>query len=44
MGYADPELKLGFGYVMNQLWARTLSNPDPRAQGLVAAVHESLGR
>jgi len=44
LGYADPERKLGFGYVMNQMWTTTLSNPDPRAQGLVAAVHESLGR
>ncbi len=44
LGYADPEFNLGFGYVMNQMWTTTLSNPDPRAQGLAAAVYESLGR
>ncbi len=44
LGYADPEAKLGFGYVMNQMWTPSLSNPDPRAQGLAAAVYESLGR
>jgi CubicO group peptidase (beta-lactamase class C family) len=41
LGYCDPEQKLGFGYVMNNMhmgqWLI-----DPRARALVAAVYEAL--
>ncbi|HKE77619.1 MAG TPA: serine hydrolase domain-containing protein [Acidimicrobiales bacterium] len=41
VGFADPEVGVGFGYVMN----RTMTNMsgDPRSRGLVTAVHEALG-
>ena len=43
LGYADPERGIGFGYVMNKMWALTsFMTPDPRAQSLVRAVHASL--
>lgn len=43
LGYADPERGIGFGYVMNKMWnMASFMSPDPRAQGLVAAVHQSL--
>ncbi|MDA1258924.1 MAG: serine hydrolase, partial [Chloroflexi bacterium] len=43
LGYADPETHIGFGYTMNQMWSGG-DDPDPRAQGLAAAVNESLDR
>ena len=42
LGYADPESNIGFGYVMNQMWAMSLTKPDPRAHYLTKAVYESL--
>lgn len=43
LGYADPERGIGFGYAMNKMWSLTsFMSPDPRAQSLVAAVHQSL--
>lgn len=42
LGYADPDTKVGFGYVMNQMWSGGMTNLDPRAGGLVKAVNESL--
>jgi CubicO group peptidase (beta-lactamase class C family) len=43
LGYADPERGIGFGYTMNKMWLLTsLMTPDPRAQSLVAALHQSL--
>jgi CubicO group peptidase (beta-lactamase class C family) len=42
IGYADPERGLGFGYAMNRMWPGGFMSPDPRAQSLVAAVHQSL--
>ena len=40
LGYADLDAGIGFSYVMNQMQ----SNPsgDPRVQGLIGAVYESL--
>lgn len=43
MGFCDPDAGLGFGYAMNQMWTNTLAQDDPRAQGLMRAVYESLG-
>ncbi|PRD50044.1 serine hydrolase domain-containing protein [Phyllobacterium myrsinacearum] len=40
LGAADPEARVGFGYVTN-LWAAALV--DPRAIGLTAAVRKCLG-
>ena len=42
LGYADPDRALGFGYTMNKMWGGGFMTPDPRAQGLIAAVHQSL--
>ncbi len=42
LGYADPDTKLGFGYVMNQMWSGGMMSPDPRAGSLVKALNESL--
>jgi CubicO group peptidase (beta-lactamase class C family) len=42
IGYADPDRGLGFGYAMNRMWPGGFMAPDPRAQSLVAAVHEAL--
>jgi CubicO group peptidase (beta-lactamase class C family) len=42
IGYADPDRALGFGYAMNRMWGGGFMSPDPRAQSLVAAVHQSL--
>lgn len=43
LGYADPDRGIGFGYAMNKMWnMASFMNPDPRAQLLVAAVHQSL--
>ena len=38
---ADPERGLAFAYVMNQM-RLSVTEPDPRAMGLVKAIYESL--
>ena len=40
LGLADPEARIGFGYVMNQM----LFDPagDPRSTGLLRALYECL--
>ena len=43
VGFCDPDVGLGFGYAMNQMWTNTLDQDDPRAAGLMQAVYESLG-
>jgi CubicO group peptidase (beta-lactamase class C family) len=40
LGFADPEARVGFGYVMNQMQAGM--PPDPRALRLVDALYASL--
>ena len=40
LGYADPEAKIGFGYVMNRMQSSILI--DPRATALIDAVYASL--
>ena len=40
LGYADPEAKIGFGYVMNKMQAGILI--DPRASALIDAAYASL--
>jgi CubicO group peptidase (beta-lactamase class C family) len=40
LGFADPEAKLAFGYVMNRLGPNILL--DPRAQALIDAAYASL--
>ena len=40
LGFADPKLDIGFGYVMNQM--HLVASDDPRTLTLIAAVHESL--
>lgn len=40
LGFADPEAKLGFGYVTNRLGTRI--QLDPRAKALIAAVYECV--
>jgi CubicO group peptidase (beta-lactamase class C family) len=40
LGYADPEAKVGYGYVMNQMGSRLAG--DPRTIGLNAAVRACL--
>jgi CubicO group peptidase (beta-lactamase class C family) len=42
VGFADPEARVGFGYVPNQYLGATLTEPDMRAQALVTAVYGSL--
>ena len=42
LGYADPEARLGFSYVMNQMWSGAPGQPDPRAMSLMRAVHGCL--
>jgi CubicO group peptidase (beta-lactamase class C family) len=39
LGFADPDAKLGFGYVMNRMGPHILL--DPRAIALVESVYES---
>jgi len=41
LGFADPDTKVGFGYVMNQMGAQ-VSLVDPRAKALIDAVYASL--
>lgn len=40
LGFADPDAKVGFGYVMNQMGNEPLLDPRPAA--LIAAVYASL--
>jgi CubicO group peptidase (beta-lactamase class C family) len=40
IGFADPEARVGFGYVMNQ--AQDAMPPDPRALRLIDALYASL--
>ena len=40
IGFADPEARVGFGYVMNQ--AQDAMPPDPRAVRLIDALYASL--
>ncbi len=42
VGFCDPDVGLGFGYAMNQMWTNTLDQDDPRAARLMRAVYESL--
>jgi CubicO group peptidase (beta-lactamase class C family) len=41
VGFADPDARIGFGYVMNRMGPHILL--DPRATALVDAVYASLG-
>ncbi len=41
IGFADPELGIGYGYVMNQMSGSLVG--DPRTMGLTAAVLECMG-
>ena len=41
LGFADPENRIAFGYVMNQMGPRW---QNPRTRALVDAVYESLAR
>jgi CubicO group peptidase (beta-lactamase class C family) len=41
LGFADPDARLGFGYVLNRMGPRILL--DPRAVGLIGAVYAALG-
>ena len=43
LAYADPDRELAFSYVMNQM-RFSVTEPDPRAQGLVAATYAVLDR
>ena len=40
LGFADPQAKVGFGYVMNKMQAGILI--DPRATALIDAAYASL--
>ncbi|MBW2401514.1 MAG: beta-lactamase family protein, partial [Deltaproteobacteria bacterium] len=40
LGFADPEARLGFGYVMNRM--HLAAEPDPRAHTLVKATYACL--
>jgi CubicO group peptidase (beta-lactamase class C family) len=40
LGFADPEVKIGFGYTMNRMGGGILL--DPRAKALIAAAYASL--
>lgn len=42
VGFADPDARVGFGYVPNQYQGGSLTDPDARAQALVDAVYASL--
>lgn len=41
LGFADPDTKIGFGYVMNQMGSN-VTLIDPRATALIDAVYASL--
>ncbi|MBV8771892.1 MAG: serine hydrolase, partial [Deltaproteobacteria bacterium] len=40
LGFADPEARIGFGYIMNKMGSGILV--DPRARTLFEAVYASL--
>ena len=40
LGFADPDARVGFGYVQNQLGASMLG--EPRTAGLIGALRGSL--
>ena len=42
IGFADPDARLGFGYVANQYVTGTAKHPDRRVLRLVDAVYEGL--
>lgn len=42
VGFADPDAKIGFAYVMNQYLSGTSENPDTRWPSLVDRVYESI--
>ena len=42
VGFCDPDVGIGFGYAMNQMWTNTLAQDDPRAGRLMQAVYDSL--
>ena len=42
IGFADPEARLGFGYVTNQYVTGTARHPDRRVASLVAATYAAL--
>jgi CubicO group peptidase (beta-lactamase class C family) len=42
LAFADPDRGLAFGYAMNQMQF-SVTEPDPRSQGLVAATYAALG-
>ncbi|HEY7206041.1 MAG TPA: serine hydrolase domain-containing protein [Methylomirabilota bacterium] len=42
IGFADPDARVGFGYVTNQYLTDTLHHPDRRVSSLVDAVYEAL--
>jgi CubicO group peptidase (beta-lactamase class C family) len=44
IGFADPDARVGFGYVTNQYLSSTFRRPDVRWPRLAAAVYESLAR
>ena len=44
VGFADPDDRIGFGYVMNQQKVGSPEEPDHRWPSLVQAVYASLGR
>ena len=41
VGFADPDARLGFGYVMNRMGPHILL--DPRATALIEATYACLG-
>ena len=43
IGFADPDGRIGFGYVMNQYQTGTPRNPDLRWVTLAEAAYKSLG-
>ena len=44
VGFADPEARVGFGYVPNQYQGSTPSAPDLRARALIDALYAALQR
>ena len=43
IAFADTEARVGFAYVMNQIWGGGLERRDPRAPALIRATYASLG-
>jgi CubicO group peptidase (beta-lactamase class C family) len=42
IGFADPDARVGFGYVTNQYVTSTATHPDRRVPSLVDAVYAAL--